>query len=107
MTGEILDDLLNLLSDKPMKHREISLQLGLNERDVRHAIRELRLGGVRVVTAANGGYFIARSEEEYIPFRNSMISRVVKIMEVVNAMDRNLNGQVRWGECTGAKNAEQ
>ena len=39
MTGEILDDLLNLLSDKPMKHREISLQLGLNERDVRHAIQ--------------------------------------------------------------------
>lgn len=58
------------------------------------------------MTAENGGYYIARSEEEYIPFRNAMISRVVKIMEVVNAMDRNLNGQVIL-ECTGAKSAEQ
>mgnify|MGYP002674126484 FL=1 len=89
-----------------MKRREISLQLGLNERDVRHAIRELRLGGVRVVTAANGGYYIARTEEEYMPFRKAMVSRVVEIMKVVNAMDRNLNGQVIL-ECTGAKNTEQ
>lgn len=35
-----------------------------------------------------------------------MISRVVKIMEVVNAMDRNLNGQVIL-KCTGVKSAEQ
>lgn len=89
-----------------MKRREISLQLGLNERDVRHAIRELRLGGVRVVTAENGGYYIAKNEEEYMPFRKAMVSRVVEIMKVVNAMDRNLNGQVML-ECTGAKNTEQ
>jgi biotin operon repressor len=98
--------LLDLLSGKPVTRREIRQQTGYPDREIRQAVRDLRLSGVRVVTAENGGYFIARSEEEYIPFRNSMISRVVKIMEVVNAMDRNLNGQVIL-ECTGVKNAEQ
>lgn len=79
MKAEVL---LDLLSGKPVTRREIRQQTGYPDRD------------------------IARSEEEYIPFRNSMISRVVKIMEVVNAMDRNLNGQVIL-ECTGVKNAEQ
>ncbi len=103
MKAEVL---LDLLSGKPVTRREIRQQTGYPDRDIRQAVRDLRLSGVRVVTAENGGYFIARSEEEYIPFRNSMISRVVKIMEVVNAMDRNLNGQVIL-ECTGVKNAEQ
>lgn len=102
-----VEELLDLLSGKPVTRREIRQQTGYPDREIRQAVRDLRLSGVRVVTAENGGYYIARSEEEYIPFRNSMISRVVKIMEVVNAMDRNLNGQVRWGECTGAKSAEQ
>lgn len=100
------EELLDLLSGKPVTRREIRQQTGYHDRDIRQAVRDLRLSGVRVVTAENGGYFIARTEEEYIPFRNSMISRVVKIMEVVNAMDRNLNGQVML-ECTGAKNMEQ
>lgn len=100
------EELLDLLSGKPVTRREIRQQTGYHDRDIRQAVRDLRLRGVRVVTAENGGYFIARTEEEYIPFRNSMISRVVKIMEVVNAMDRNLNGQVIL-ECTGAKNMEQ
>ncbi len=103
MKAEVL---LDLLSGKPVTRREIRQQTGYPDREIRQAVRDLRLSGVRVVTAENGGYFIARSEEEYIPFRNSMISRVVKIMEVVNAMDRNLNGQVIL-ECTGVKNAEQ
>lgn len=103
MKAEVL---LDLLSGKPVTRREIRQQTGYPDREIRQAVRDLRLSGVRVVTAENGGYYIARSEEEYIPFRNSMISRVVKIMEVVNAMDRNLNGQVIL-ECTGAKNAEQ
>lgn len=101
------EELLDLLSGKPVTRREIRQQTGYPDREIRQAVRDLRLSGVRVVTAENGGYYIAKTEEEYIPFRNSMISRVVKIMEVVNAMDRNLNGQVRWGECTGAKSAEQ
>lgn len=100
------EELLDLLSGKPVTRREIRQQTGYHDRDIRQAVRDLRLSGVRVVAAENGGYFIARTEEEYIPFRNSMISRVVKIMEVVNAMDRNLNGQVIL-ECTGAKNTEQ
>lgn len=100
------EELLDLLSGKPVTRREIRQQTGYHDRDIRQAVRDLRLSGVRVVTADNGGYFIARTEEEYIPFRNSMISRVVKIMEVVNAMDRNLNGQVML-QCTGAKNTEQ
>lgn len=100
------EELLDLLSGKPVTRREIRRQTGYPDREIRQAVRDLRLSGVRVVTAENGGYFIARSEEEYIPFRNSMISRVMKIMEVVNAMDRNLNGQVIL-ECTGVKNAEQ
>mgnify|MGYP004560764583 CR=1 FL=1 len=102
MKAEVL---LDLLSGKPVTRREIRQQTGYPDREIRQAVRDLRLSGVRVVTAENGGYFIARSEEEYIPFRNSMISRVVKIMEVVNAMDRNLNGQVIL-ECTGVKNVE-
>lgn len=101
------EELLDLLSGKPVTRREIRQQTGYPDREIRQAVRDLRLSGVRVVTAENGGYYIAKTEEEYIPFRNSMISRVVKIMEVVNAMDRNLNGQVRWGECTGAKSAER
>lgn len=100
------EELLDLLSGKPVTRREIRQQTGYHDRDIRQAVRDLRLSGVRVVTAENGGYYIARTEEEYIPFRNAMISRVVKIMEVVNAMDRNLNGQVML-ECTGVKSAEQ
>ena len=103
MKAEVL---LDLLSGKAVTRREIRQQTGYPDREIRQAVRDLRLSGVRVVTAENGGYYIARSEEEYIPFRNSMISRVVKIMEVVNAMDRNLNGQVIL-KCTGVKSAEQ
>lgn len=102
MKAEVL---LDLLSGKPVTRREIRQQTGYPDREIRQAVRDLRLSGVRVVTAENGGYYIAKTEEEYIPFRNSMTSRVVKIMEVVNAMDRNLNGQVIL-ECTGVKNVE-
>ncbi len=103
MKAEVL---LDLLSGKPVTRREIRQQTGYPDREIRQAVRDLRLSGVRVVTAANGGYFIAKTEEEYMPFRKAMVSRVVEIMKVVNAMDRNLNGQVML-ECTGAKNTEQ
>lgn len=96
-----------LLSTKPITRKEIRLRTGYNDRDIRQAVRDLRLKGMRIVTADNGGYYLAESEAEYLPFRNAMMSRVVKILEVVGAMDRNLNGQVRWTDCTGAKNTEQ
>ena len=98
--------MLAALSASPITRREIRLQTGYSDRDIRQGIRDLRLQGMRIVTSDNGGYYIAESEEDYLPFRNAMVSRVVKIMEVVNAMDRNLNGQVVL-ECTGAKNTEQ
>jgi biotin operon repressor len=104
--AEIQKALLAILSKSPTTRQEIRLLTGYNDRDIRQAIRDLRLQGMRIVTADNGGYFIAESEEGYLPFRNAMVSRVVKIMQVVNAMDRNLNGQVVL-ECTGAKNMEQ
>ena len=103
MRAEVL---LDLLSGKPVTRREIRQQTGYPDREIRQAVRDLRLSGVRVVTAANGGYYIARTEEEYMPFRKAMVSRVVEIMKVVNAMDRNLNGQVML-QCTGAKSTEQ
>ena len=103
----IRDELHDILGDKPITRREIRNRTRYHDRDIRQAIRDLRLAGVRVVTASNGGYFIAKTEEDYIPFRNAMVSRVVEIMKVVNAMDRNINGQVRWSECTGVQNTEQ
>lgn len=98
--------LLAILNKSPITRQEIRLLTGYNDRDIRQGIRDLRLQGMRIVTADNGGYFIAESEKDYLPFRNAMVSRVVKIMEVVNAMDKNLNGQVIL-ECTGVKNMER
>lgn len=99
--------ILSLLSDKPITRQDIRLATGYHDRDIRQAIRELRLDGIRIVTSDSGGYYIANSDADYMHFRKAMVSRVIRIMEVVNAMDGNLNGQVRWTGCTGAKNMEQ
>lgn len=39
------------------------------------------------------GYWVAKSAEEYLSFRKQQMSRVLSIIESLNAMDGNLLGQ--------------
>lgn len=97
------DRLRGMLNGDPLTREEIVLRTGGKDREVRQAIRDLRLEGLRIVTDMNGGYFIAKTDQEYLVFRRAMVSRVAKIMQVARAMDGRLEGQ----ECFGVTNAEQ
>lgn len=65
MKAEVL---LDLLSGKPVTRREIRQQTGYPDREIRQAVRDLRLSGVRVVTAENGGYYIAKPKKNIYHF---------------------------------------
>ena len=80
---------LLVLQEGRKTRAELCQRTGLDDRQVREAVSDLRSNGVRVISSSTvGGYWIAESEDDYMPFRAELYSRAMKILETIRAMDR-------------------
>lgn len=95
MSNDILFDLLNdATKDKPVCRFEYQLRTGKPERKFRLDVEKMRKSAIRVVSNnGRGGYWIAKSTEEYLAFRGPYVARIKSMIDTVKAMDRNLFGQ--------------
>ena len=95
MKDYILALLIYASKENPMDRKHIAEISQVSERHIRLIINDLRKSGVRVVSdSESGGYWIAKTEDEYKRFRAEYISRAVKIMDTVKAMDSKVEGQI-------------
>ena len=95
MNDILLIELVEATKNKPLNRFEFSDDTGSTERQVRKDIEELRNKGYRICSDSSGhGYWLAKSEKEYIRFRSEYISRAVKIFETVSKMDMTTEGQI-------------
>ena len=87
--AELMRSLLEL---GPMTREELANTIGSDGR-MRAVLRDVRLHGIPVVSSHIDGkwgmreYRIAKTWDEYRPFRAEMISRIRSIAEVIRAMD--------------------
>lgn len=94
MSNQLYALLNEATQDRPVCRYQYQLKTGKPERQFRKEVEALRKQGVRVVTShEKKGYWIAKTDEEYIAFRNQQMSRVVSMLETLKAMDRNILGQ--------------
>ncbi|MDD4564864.1 MAG: hypothetical protein PHE79_05235 [Eubacteriales bacterium] len=94
MSNQLYALLNEATQDKPVCRFQYQLKTGKPERQFRKEVEALRKQGVRVVTShEKKGYWIAKTEEEYIAFRKQQMPRVVSMLETLKAMDRNILGQ--------------
>ena len=93
------DYILTLLKcankENPMDRKHIAEINQVPERKIRRIINDIRDEGIRVVSdSESGGYWIAKTEEEYKRFRAEYVSRATKIFGTVKAMDEAVDGQI-------------
>lgn len=92
---QILVELSLASKDKPFKRYRFANENYISERLVRQNITALRKQGFRIVSSSDGGgYWIASSDKEYGRFRAEYLSRAIKIMDTVKAMDGMVEGQI-------------
>jgi biotin operon repressor len=91
----LLAELTKATKDNPLYRFDFAEKVNMTERQVRKDIEELRNKGYRICSDSSGhGYWLAKSEKEYIRFRAEYISRAVKIFETVSKMDMTTEGQI-------------
>lgn len=79
---------------KPITREEMCRALKVPDRSIRRGIEELRRAGVRVVSLSDRyGYWL---NDDYIKFRQQMISKASTILKTVRAMDNVVEGQQEW-----------
>ena len=93
---KILNTVEGHAKKKPLSRFELvnkvnRLLLGsISERRTRNAIREMRKKGVLILSTGgnNGGYYMAKSLDEYYEFRDHEFkSKALDMLETVSAMD--------------------
>ena len=96
MKDYILALLIYASKENPMDRKHIAEISQVPERKIRLIIKGLRKKGVRVVSYSEnrGGYWIAKTEEEYKRFRAEYMSRINDMLETVKAMDEAVEGQI-------------
>lgn len=84
------DEILKGSRDKPVKRESICLALNKSDRQVRKEIEELRAKGERICygKATRRGYYIAKTEEEYLEFRKRYIAYALRQLYLASKMDR-------------------
>ena len=89
--------------EMPLIAKDYAEVLGVTEAAVRAAIREIRLCGIRVVsTVSNHGYWLEENGGDYKVMRKELVSRALRIFEVIKAMDEGCDGQLTWEEERGS-----
>lgn len=73
--------------------RELGYRFGLNSRDVRKVIEQMRRRGVRIGSDYRG-YYLCKTEEEFSEFLKSYTSQAMSILSIAKAMKENNNEQI-------------
>lgn len=80
--------------ETPRTQVELEALTGINRRDVKRAVRELRLQGVKVCSS-NRGYWLARDDAEVDRTRARLWHEIHERLELVYAMSNySLEGQM-------------
>ena len=96
---EVLEELSHYTISSPFIAADFAKSVGCKEVNIRAAIRELRLKGIRICSDPNHrGYWLEEHGGGYEITRRQMLSRAFKILEVVKAMDGNKDGQFEWDD---------
>lgn len=79
---------------KPKTREDLCRALRVPDRAVRKGIEELRRQGVRVVSLSDRyGYWL---DDDYLKFRQQMLSKAYTILKTVKVMDESAEGQQEW-----------
>ena len=99
---DVLEELKYYTKDQPFIAKDYAESIGSKEVNVREAIRELRLNGIRICSdPAHRGYWLEENGGGYETTRKQMLSRAFRLLEVVKAMDNAQDGQMEWVEGLG------
>ena len=104
MAFDVLDELKYCSKTHPFNSHDYAYSCGCKESNVRTAIRDLRLSGIRICSdPSHKGYWLEETGDkgDYERTRMQMFSRAFKILEVVKAMDNNQDGQMEWESVLG------
>lgn len=102
MASNVLDELKYYTIDHPFIAKDFGESIGCKEVNVRSAIRELRLNGIRICSdPTHRGYWLEENGGGYEVTRKQMLSRAFRLLEVVKAMDNNQDGQMEWVDGLG------
>lgn len=100
--SNVLTELKYYTKDDPFIAKDYGDSIGCKEVNVRMAIRELRLNGIRICSdPAHRGYWLEENGGGYEVTRKQMLSRAFRLLEVVKAMDNNQDGQMEWVDGLG------
>lgn len=83
-----------LLSSAPKTQKELESLTGIDRRDIKRAVRELRLQGVKVCSGSRG-YWLAQSDAEIDRTTARLWHEIYERLELVYAMSNfSLEGQM-------------
>ena len=86
----LLDLIKQASKSKPITRQQIAFRLGISDRIARKRIEALRETGERICSgpATKRGYYYAKTEEEYQEFRKRYILSALRIMHIIEQMDK-------------------
>lgn len=85
----VYEEILKGSREHPVKRETICLALNKSDRAVRREIEELRASGERICygRATKRGYYIAKTEEEYLEFRKRYLAYALRQLYIAGKMD--------------------
>lgn len=98
-TREVLELCEKASRQKPISLKALRNITGFSAAWVRNVIADLREGGHRICSGANG-YWVAKDETDYKKFRTYYMAKINKRLARIKAMDNNVPNQIEMGaEC--------
>lgn len=84
---QIILKLFTSAPDLTRSRRSLSVRCGVNDREMRRAVAQLRKEGHLIVADKNGGYRKATSAEDVRRFTASLRSRIIDEAQTIRAME--------------------
>ena len=95
MSVSLLEMLDRATKYKPVTRNDIITTFGISDRQARRMVEDLREKGHRVCGSSdNYGYWLAKSERDYLAFRREYVSKATTIMRRAGKMDASTMGQL-------------
>lgn len=92
--ADIYQELLKATADRPLNRMDYCRAAGITPELFRGSLAYMRDMGIRVVSHSDGsGYWIARSTEEYLEWREREMAKIALKYKRISAMDSHLPGQ--------------
>lgn len=88
MNRQILEDeIMNALSTEPVSQSELAKRLGANPAEIRAAIHDLRLKGVKICSGQQGVWIWDGEDDSWQRTRMHLRSRAKSLLKLCRAMD--------------------